>query len=192
MFGVYSNQRLSENEQKLLKSNPDDLIWYWVISQSLFRDFRFFQIRQDIELPQKEDDNGVVLIYEGGDVVYFKSIDGEVTEEEVESISRVCKFLEVKFNRPITSYVACPAFKEINVDLEEDGTHIAIGFSCLLDADGEEVIDRLENKLKNNEEFTFRDSIDHMTLPFMGYKDKEAFDEKFAHYMEMVETHDFG
>ena len=69
MFGIYSRQRLSENESKILKSNPDDYNWYYVMLQTLFEDDRFFQVREDIEVPKKEDDDGVVLILEGGDVV---------------------------------------------------------------------------------------------------------------------------
>lgn len=191
MFGVYSNQRLSENETKLLYMNPDDLNWYCVVVQTVFKDNRFFQIREDIKLPQNDDDNGVVLIFEGGDIVYFKSIDGEITETEVESITNVCTYLEEKFNRPITAYVPCSPFKNLNIDFEKNGKDITIMFSYLLVDDAEDIVDKLENKLKNNEEFTISDSIDHMTLPFRGYRDKQVFEEKFKHYMELVETHNF-
>lgn len=191
MFGIYTNQRLSENERKLLHLNPDDLNWYCVILKTVFRDDRFFQIREDIKLPQDEDDDGVVLIFEGGDVVYFKTIIGEVIEEKVESIFKVCKYLEGKFDRPITAYIACSPFRDVDVSLDDDNSHVTMIFGCLPLEDAEEIIDRLQNKLKSREVFTIADSVDHMTLPFCGYKDKEAFDEKFAHYMEMIETYEF-
>lgn len=191
MFGVYSNQRLSENERKLLNSNPDDVNWYCVISQSIFRDGRPFQIRQDIELPQKDDDNGVVLIFEGGDVVYMKSIESEVTKEEFDSITEVCTYLGDKFKRPIRAYVPCAPFKHLDFDVEKNGRDITIIFSFLNVNDGEEIIDRLESKLKNHEEFTIPDSIDHMLLPYTGYKDREVFYEKLNNYMQLVEAYEF-
>lgn len=192
MFGIYSNQRLTENESKLLAQNPDDLNWYYVIVRVIFKEYRFFQVREDIKLPQEEDDNGVVLIFEGGDVVYFKTIDGEVTEDDVKSISKVCTYLEEKFNRPVKAYVPCSPFEKIDVDVEIDSKEITMFFSYLYGDDAEEVIDKLEGKLKNNEEFTIPDSIDHMILPYRGYKNKRVFNEKFKHYMELIETHDFG
>lgn len=191
MFGVYTNQRLSENERKLLHLNPDDLNWYCVILKSVFRDERFFQIREDIDLPQDEDDDGVVLIFEGGEVVYFKTIIGEITEEKVQSIFKVCKYLEDKFNRPITAYIPCSPFTEVDVSLEDENYHVTMIFGYIPSDDAEEIIDRLQNKLKSKEIFTVGDSIDHMILPFWGYKDKEVFDEKYARYMEMIETYEF-
>lgn len=191
MFGVYSNQRLSENERKLLNSNPDDLNWYCVIARTIFKDSRFFQVRQDMELPQKEDDNGVVLIFEGGDVVYLKSIEGEVTQEEFDSITEVCTFLADKFERPIKSYVPCSPFKSLDFDVEKNGRKITIFFSFINSDDGEKIIDKLENKLKNHKEFSIQDSIDHMLLPYIGYKDKDIFYEKLHHYRKLIEEYDF-
>ena len=130
MFGVYLNKRLTENEQEILNSHPDDYNWYCVIVQCIFKDYRFFQVRDDIELPQ-EDDNGSVLIFEGGDVVYLKSIDGEVTAEEVESISEVCEFLYEKFNRPIKAYIPCAPFKKIDINLKKMARRLLF-FSAIL------------------------------------------------------------
>ena len=189
MFGVYLNKRLTENEQEILNSHPDDYNWYCVIVQCIFKDYRFFQVRDDIELPQ-EDDNGSVLIFEGGDVVYLKSIDGEVTAEEVESISEVCEFLYEKFNRPIKAYIPCAPFKKIDINLEKNGKEITLFFSYIKVETGEKTIERLENKLKNHEEFTILDSIDHMLLPYTGYANEKEFYEKFRHYKELVETYD--
>lgn len=192
MFGIYSNQRLSENERRLLNSNPDDLNWYRVIAQAIFKDHRFFQIRQDIELPQKDDDNGVVLMFEGGDVVYMKSIDGEVTQKEVDSINEVCTYLADKFKRPIKAYVPCAPFEQLDFDIEKNSREVIMMFSFINVDDGEEIVDRLETKLKNHEEFTIHDSIAHMLLPYTGYKDREVFYEKFNHYMKLVEEYDFN
>ena len=72
MFGVYSDKRLSKKEQEILNSNPDDYNWYCVIVQGIFKDRRFFQVRDDIELSQ--DDKGSVLVFEGGDIVYIRPL----------------------------------------------------------------------------------------------------------------------
>ncbi|WP_462316697.1 hypothetical protein [Methanobrevibacter sp.] len=186
MFGIYSNQRLSKEESKILKENPDDYNWYCIYVQTIFRDRRFFQVREDIELPQSEDDDGVVLMFQGGDVVYFKTMDGDVTNEEVQSVYDVCSYLEGLFNRPIKAYVVFPPDGEIKADKIEGDGEVTIVFSTLRNDDGEEIIERLESKLKNHEEFTIPDSIDHMLLPYTGFKDRKVFDEKFKNYMKLV------
>jgi hypothetical protein len=185
MFGVYSNRRLSEAERKLLCNEPDDSIWYSMIMTNLFRESRFFHIREDIELPQSEDDDGVVLIYQGGDVVYFKTLDGNITKEVHQSVFEVCSYLEEMFDRPITAYVALQYDAELeSADIECEGD-ITILYAALRNDDGEEIVERLHGKLKNHEDFTIQDSIDHMILPFSGYKDKKVFKEKFNEYMNL-------
>lgn len=189
MFGVYSNQRLTENESKILKHNPDDYNWYCVIVQSIFKDERFFQVREDIELPQDDDDNGVVLIFEGGDVVYLKSIDDEVTDEKLESIYNVCRFLEDKFNRPINAYVPCTPFKDLDLKFKTDVGNVTIFFSHINTQNAELLIDKLSEKLQNDEAFTVSDSIDHMLIPYTSYRDKKVFDEKYQQYMKLVDEY---
>ena len=190
MFGIYSRKRLSENESKILKSNPDDYNWYHVMLQTLFEDDRFFQVREDIEVPKKEGDDGVVLILEGGDVVYFRTIDGNVNDEVMDSIIEVCSYLVDKFDRRVDAYVVCPTNRTFDVDEKKVELRIRIYFSSLAIHNGEEIIERLENKLKNHEEFTISDSIDHMLLPYTGYQDKKAFEEKYQHYMNLIETYE--
>ena len=63
-------------------------------------------------------------------------------------------------------------------------------FSFIGVKDGEEIIERLENKLKNHEKFTVPDSIDHMLLPYIGYANKEEFYDKFNRYKELVEAYE--
>lgn len=190
MFGIYSRQRLSEKESKILKSNPDDYNWYCVMLQKIFEDDRFFQVREDIEVPKKEDDDGVVLILEGGDVVYFRTIDGNVNDEVVDSIIEVCSYLVDKFGRRVDAYVICPPNRTFDVGEKNVEVRTKIYFSSIATHNGEEIIERLENKLKNHEEFTISDSIDHMLLPYTGYHDKKAFEEKYQHYMNLIETYE--
>lgn len=190
MFGIYSRQRLSEKESKILKSNPDDYNWYCVMLQKIFEDDRFFQVREDIEVPKKEDDDGVVLILEGGDVVYFRTIDGNVNDEVVDSIIGVCSYLVDKFDCRVDAYVICPPNRTFDVGEKNVEVRTKIYFSSIATHNGEEIIERLENKLKNHEEFTISDSIDHMLLPYTGYQDKKAFEEKYQHYMNLIETYE--
>ena len=189
MFGIYSNKRISKAESKILKNNPDDYNWYCMYAGIIFNDKRFFQVREDIELPQGEDDDGVLLMFQGGDIVYFKTIDGDVTDEEVKSVYKVCSYLDETFNQPIYAYVVFPADCEITAEKIVCNEEITIICSSLRNDDGEEIIERLENKLKNHEEFGYSDSIDHMLLPYMGFKDKNVFQEKLKNYMALVKEY---
>ena len=186
MFGIYSDKRISKQESKILYENPDDYNWYMAYVSTIFKDSRFFQVREDIELPQDEDDNGVVLMFEGGDVVYFKTLDGDVTDDEVKSIVKVCKFLEDTFKRPINAYVVFPPDAELVANKFEYEGELTMYFSSLRNDNGEEIVERLESKLKNNEKFTVGDSVDHMLLPYTGFKDKSIFEKKFESYMKLV------
>ena len=190
MFGIYSNHRLSENEMKILKSDPDDYNWYFIILQIFFKDHGFFQIREDIEIPQKEDEDGVLLMSEGK-IIYFKTIDYDITNEVVNSILEVCTNLENLFNRPITSYVLYPPDFDVLFDREKiDPGNTVIIFSSGRSQEGEKIIDRLEVKLKNHDEFTISDSINHMVLPYVGFKNREVFDKKYENYMKLIEKYD--
>lgn len=190
MFGIYTDKRITKQESRILKDNPDDYNWYCIYMQTVFRDGRFFQVREDIKLPQEENDDGVVLMVQGGEIIYFKTLDRDVNSEEVESIFQVCSYLEKKFHQPIKSYVVMPPDCEVKTDKIDGDGEITIVFSKLGNDDGEEIIERLENKLKNHEEFTYSDSIDHMLLPYTGFKDKKVFMEKFRKYMALVEEYE--
>ena len=187
MFGVYSNQRISEAESKILYGNPDDYNWYMVVISQIFKDKRMFEIREDIELPQNDDEDGVVLIFEGGNVVYFKTLEGDVTKEKYKSIMKVCNYLEDLFKRPIESYILCKPGYKMKIKEAEGKGDITIYFSAIGSHDGEKIIDTLESKLKKNQPFTVFDSADHMLLPFTGYKNKKEKEKKFRAYMEHVE-----
>ena len=187
MFGIYSNQRLTERERKILYEHPDDYNWYMVVLSQIFNDPRFFQVREDIKLPQSEDDDGVVLIFDDGEVVYFKTIGGEVRKRDVESIIEVCSFLEDQFNQPIVAYVVCPTeFWDVDIESMDCYCKFKIVFSAIKSDDGEEIIEKLEEKLDSNQKFTFEDTVDHILLPFTGYNDKDVFEKKFKHYMNKV------
>lgn len=106
MFGIYSNKRLTDNERKILDMHPDDYNWYCVVMRVAFNDERFFQVREDIEVPEADDD-GVILMFQGGDVIYFRTVNEDIGDEEYESIMKICSFLKDKFNRQIDVYLLC-------------------------------------------------------------------------------------
>ena len=52
---------------------------------------------------------------------------------------------------------------------------------------GDEIIEKLESKVKNHEEFSIMDSIEHMLLPFIGCENQKNFMKKYTQYMKNVE-----
>ena len=191
MFGYYTNKRLSENESKLLHSNPDDYNWYMVIIQSLFADNRFFQIREDIKLPQSEDEDGVVLIFEDESVVYFKTANEDITNEVQNSIFDVCYFLKTRFNKPIKAYVACKPNIQLCADEISVKNDVQICYSSIENRVGEKYIDDLDKKLRRKKKFNVDDSFHHILLPFVNYRNRDAFQEKYQRYMNRVNSYDF-
>ena len=105
----------------------------------------------------------------------------------MDSIIEVCSHLESTFNRPISAYVVCPPDVEVKVKRIEGDGDVTIFFSFMPDCEGDKTVERLEAKLKSDEKFTVSDSIDHMLLPYMGFKDKKTFHEKLKRYMALVE-----
>ena len=91
------------------------------------------------------------------------------------------------FNRSIDVYVLCPPDIGLCVNHKNGEGGVKIFFSSLATDDGEEIIERLESKLDNGEEFTTNDSIEHMLLPYGGYKDKDDFQKRFQQYMKKVD-----
>ena len=187
MLGYYENRNLTENERKILNSEPDDYTWHVVVLMKMFGDSRSFQMRDDIELP--DNGEGRLLIFEKGDIVYFKTLYREFNKKEVDKIYDVCVFLEDLFKSEITSYLVCQP-QEIDFDMEldyEKDYDIVIG--QLPKDNKENVIDRLKYKLENNIPFTINDSIAHIILPFTTWKDEE-FDKNYAEYMKLIEAYD--
>lgn len=163
----------------------DELIFYKIILSVVFKEFEPFEVRRDIEIPQKDDD-GVVISFDDGRIVYFRIQNNQFSDEEFESILEVCYFLQDKFGGEIKSYILCrPEVKfRAYEGIERDGITLVI--NSLKQYDGDETVEILENKRKNKEKFTFKDHIAHILLPYMGYKDRKEFLFKFQHYM--VET----
>ena len=169
--------------RKALFMDADEKLFYNVILSVVFNDFEPFQIREDIEIPDKHGEKGVILSFDDGRVVYFKIQNEKLTDEEFESIVKVCYFLQDKFGGSIESYILCQPDVEFR---SYDGINregITLKLSSLKYYDGDATIEMLENKRKNKEKFTFQDYICHLLLPFMGYKNLDEFLPKLQHYM---------
>ena len=189
MFGCYSNNRLSEQEKKILKEEPDDAIWYSTLLRCLFKDNRSFQIREDIKVPKKDDDDGVLLMMEDGTIVYFRTSHGIFDNEEYNYLIGICSWIVNKFHCPLNVYMACDSEPEISFDAGDEGVDAKIVLSRFFTGKNEKTLDRLIHKLENKEEYDYNDSVDHMLLPYGGYKNKEIFDKKYAYYMDLFNSY---
>ena len=191
MIGYYTNIRISKKESKILYEDPDDYIWYSTIVKALFNDHRFFQVREDIKLPEKEGENGVVLFFEKGSLVYLKTLNRDIDNKEYKDIWDVCTYLYNTFNQPVTAYIAYSPYCDVNITENYEGDElIKVIFSYFGEFNGEDIIERLSYKLKHKQEFNTSDSISHMLLPFTASKDMDVFKEKYADYMNMIENYE--
>lgn len=115
-------------------------------------------------------------------------MEGNFDNIQAEKVSKVCSFIENTFNCPFKVYVACRTNFCINHD-EDFGISSNVYFARIYAAVAEKIVDELESKLVANEEFTISDSINHILLPFLSYKDKDVFEEKYAHYMDLINSY---
>ena len=186
MFGYYIDRKFNDKETKILDSKPDDYIWYMIVNATLFKDTRFFEIRDDIKIPN--DNDGRVLIYEKGDVVYSKTLDQKDLDEEIKEIKKSCSYLADLFEDHIDAYIAHTANCKRDMVKECDDINCTIHLKSSDKNNGEEIISKLENKIKNNEKFDTEDSVDHILLPFIGSDDLKSFNKKYSHYMAFFES----
>lgn len=174
---------------KLLAHEPDEDIFQEVVMINVFNHRRFFSVRRDIGLPQKDDVDGVVLDFLNGEYGYFRTIGGTITNNEIKEIYKVCFHIYDISQKPVKAYILCENETKIECDGEiNDGEldygEIKIILSMIKGHHGEEIIDRLEKKLDNGEKFDVCDSTDHILLPYVGYKNKKVFEMKFEKYMD--------
>lgn len=183
MFGKFRLEEKKEvkNVKNILCGGSDDKIYYKVILSCVFNDFNSFEVRRDIKIPKEGD--GVVIAFDDGRIIYFKTQQNQLSDEEFESILEVCYFLQDRFGGTIEAYVLCYPEVEFRVydGIERDG--IAIVLNRLNGFDGDATLAMLEAKLKNREKFTFQDYVDQILLPFMGCKNRSEFLPKYQHFM---------
>ena len=161
-------QDRKSSSKNILCGGDDDKIFYKAAMAFVFDEFESFEVRKNIRIPKKEDDDGVVLIFDDGRIAYFKTQSNQLTDGEFESVLRVCYFLQDTYGGSIEAYVFCRPEVEIRSygRIERDG--IALILSTLRDFDGDAVVCMLENKRRNQEKFIFQDYVCRILLPFMG------------------------
>lgn len=149
-------------DKNILCGGSDDTIFYRIILSCVFNDFASFEVRPDIEIPKREMGNGVIIAFDDGMIVYFKTQKNQLSDEEFESILEVCYFLQDKFGGIIEAYVLC--FPEVDFKMyegiERDGVTLIL--NRLNGYDGDATLAMLEGKLKNREKFTIQDFIIRM------------------------------
>ena len=174
------NSKSDGDIKEILCGGRDVKTFYMIVLAFAFNDFASFEVREDIEIPS---DDGVVLVFREGRIVYFKTQRNELSNEIFDSILDVCYFLKDKYGCPVDSYVLChPDVKLKSYGGAERG-NVVIHLSSLESYDGDSVLEVLENKKINNEEFTFEDNVNHILLPFMNYRNKNDFEFKLRRYL---------
>ncbi len=181
-------QNRTEGIKNILYGGSDDTIFYKVVLSFVFNDFESFEVRKDIKIPNNESSDGVVIAFNDGRIIYFKTQSNPLTDEEFESILKVCYFLQDRFGGEIDAYILCYPKVEFRMytGIKRDG--ISIVLNTLRHYDGDAVVEMLENKLKNNEQFTFQDYVCHILLPYFGYKNLDEFLLRFQHYLIMFDN----
>ena len=186
MFGYYTDKRLSDSERKILKCNPDDYNWHMIIHNAIFNQQGLFEIRDDIKIPNDKD--GTVVIFEKGNVVYYKTQNHKALSDDIKKIKESCSYLADLFEDHIDAYIAHTGNCKIDRVEECDDINCTLHFKSFCENNGEEILAELENKLINKEPFTITDSVNHILLPFIGDIDQDSFNKKYHHYMEIIES----
>ena len=125
----------------------------------------------------------MVIAFDDGRITYFKTQLNQLSDEEFESILKVCYFLQDRFGGTIEAYILCYPEVEFRAygGIERDG--ITLVLNKLRNYDGDATLEMLEGKLKNGERFTFQDYVCHILLPYMGCRNRDEFLPKFQRYM---------
>lgn len=188
---MYDNLTLTKKVRKgrlksplnVLMGGEDDTIFYKAALTFVFCEFESFVVIKDLKIPQKDEKNGVVIVFDDGRISYFKRQSNQLTDTEYESILEVCCFLKDTYGGSIEAYVLCSPEVEIMPydGIERDG--IALILASLADCDGDAAVEMLENKRRNGQRFTFQDHVCHLLLPFMGHRDRDEFMPKYQHCM---------
>ena len=182
-FNKKARRKDSVDIKNILFGRTDDEIFHNVVLFHVFKESETFEVRRDIEIPKEDDSDGVVLLFDDGRIGYFKTQSTPLTDEEYESILKVCYFLQDKYGGSIEGYILCRPEIEIRPYKGIERDDITLILTSLRNYDGDEIVEMLTHKLKNKEEFTVQDRIFHILLPYMRYKDREVFLPKYQHYM---------
>lgn len=162
----------------------------WELLNNSFGIFAPFELDENVDFPKKDELGGVVLKFIGGGAAYLKIQTEMPSEDEVESIHDVGRFLKDSFGEYVVIVVLCTPdieIHDINVDDFED---MYVDFASARKSNGDLTLEILCEKLKNNEEFTEADHYMRFLLPFMGRRDNDEFDIKYNQFLELLDKSD--
>ena len=171
-----------ENVREMLIGNDSLRLFYLIVLGFIFRDYRTFEIRNDL-IDSSHEFNGDIIVCDDGNIIYFKNQDDDLTNSEFQSILDVCYFLQDKCGGDVTAYLLCNPKIELKGygGIKREG--IAIRLASLKSFDGDKTLEILNRKLKNKENFTFLDFVYQLLLPYMNYADKKEYMNKINHYL---------
>lgn len=165
-------------------ANEDEFFYNAIISQA-FSIFSPFEVDRNIDFPKKDELGGVVLKFLGGGAAYFKIQSKMPSDEEVQSIYEVGKFLQDSFGEYVEICVLCMPDIEIR-DITTLGDEVmSTDFVSLRKSNSNDVFELLMEKLENNDWFAIEDHILRVFLPFMSRKSDEEFQSKYWKLIEL-------
>ena len=166
-------------------NKKEEEFYYNVLMGEICNVFSPFEISKDIDFPKKQELGGVVLKFIGSGAAYIKVQNEMPTEEELNSIYEVGKFLRESFGGYTVIKVLCMPHIEIrDINVIADET-IDVDFISQRKNDGDMILDSLTKKLEANKDFTVEDHIQRIMVPFMGRKDNLEFEEKYSKFLKL-------
>ena len=160
------------------------------LMNNLFGVFSPFELDENADFPEKDELGGVVLKFIGGGAAYLKIQTEMPTEDEVESIHDVGRFLRDSFGEYVIISVLCTPDIEIHDINLDDFTDMQVDFASARKSKGDLALEILCEKLRNNEKFTEKDYYYMFLLPFMGREDNEEFEIKYSKFLESLKSTD--
>ena len=154
--------------------SDDKIILYKVLMAFVFNEFTSFDLLDGFKVPQKADDEGIVISFHDGRIAYLKIQDKPLSDDEFESILKVCYYLEKRFDAVIESYILCRPEVEFRRYDNIRGSNISLNLTSLKNIDGDATFAMLERKRKSGVRFTFQDCVCEFLLPYMGFKNEKV------------------
>ena len=163
----------------------EEKVYFEVMMRDIFGVFSPFEIDKSIDFPKKDKYGGVVFKFIGGGAAYFKLQKEMLSDEEIKDVCEICQFLKENFGEYVVARIMCQPHIEIrDIDLSRDDLDICY-ISVRLN-DGDEVLEKLCEKLKNKEKFKLEDHLQRFIVPFMSRKNKDKFKSKYSKFISLL------
>lgn len=162
----------------------------WELMNNAFGTFSPFKLAENVEFPKKDELGGIVLKFIGGGAAYLKTLEKFPTDEELEDIREVARFLEKSFGEYVVINILCrPDIEIYDIDVSKD-KDIYIDYVSLRTSHGDVALEILIEKLINNEEFTEYDHFLRVLMPFLGHKDEKEFEIRYSEFLDLYDKTD--